>query len=686
MGAFPPQFQCYCRNKNVTVKHNKIEYINLPCAFDTETSSFIDKQGQKSGTMYIWMFGLADHIIYGRTIEELQEFFNSLNDILGEKRLIVYVHNLSFDFQIICKYFKWDEVFATAERKILKARTGNIEFRCSYLLSGMNLANLAKELKHHQSRKMVGDLDYTKIRHSQTPLTDLEMGYCEQDIQVLLDYISEKIEDDGDITKIQLTKTGYVRQHIRNYCLYTNPMAGYYRGVMKQLTLEPEEYLLLKQAFAGGFTHASWLYSGMTLKNVRSYDFTSSYPAVMCSERFPMSKGEKIDVTTLNQKKFDEYIEDYCCLIDLTFYDLDSKGFHEHILSESKCLNIEEQVVNNGRVVRCKKCRTVVTEIDFKNMMYFYDWKNIEVHHMIIYKKGYLPKPFIECILKFYEDKTQYKGDIEHVLEYALGKELLNSSYGMLVTDIIRDEFLYLDDWTTNKINKIEDVTDKIEEYNKKKNRFIFYPWGVWVTAYARRNLFSGILAIGDDYVYSDTDSVKILNADKYTEYFEEYDRLIINKMKNVSEKLNIPFEKFQPKTKQGKSKPLGVWDDEGTYDMFKTLGAKRYLTLKQGIYKLTVSGLNEKSALPYIKNLGNNEPQKIFDLFAENLDIPGEFTGKMTHTYIDKQSPKELTDYLGTTAMIYDKTAIYLEDAPYHLSLSPDYVSFLLGVKNNIL
>ncbi len=56
-----------------------------------------------------------------------------------------------------------------------------------------------------------------------------------------------------------------------------------------------------------------------------------------------------------------------------------------------------------------------------------------------------------------------------------------------------------------------------------------------------------------------------------------------------------LPRESISPKNKQGKSKTIGIWDYEGNYSKFKTLGAKRYLVLENDELHLTLAGLSNK-------------------------------------------------------------------------------------------
>ena len=253
------------------VSTNKnIHYYNVPAAFDIEVSSFY-QDDEKKACMYVWQFGILNWVTYGRTWDEYKKFMSVLSTVLdlsNERRLVVYIHNFSYEFQFMRKRFEWDKVFFLEERKPVYAITGGIEYRCSLKLSGKSLAKVGQDLQKYHIQKRVGDLDYSLIRTYKTPLTQEEWGYCEADIRVLLAYIQEKIEADGDITLIPLTNTGYVRNYCRKACFKRWKR---YKGLMSELVLTPEEYSQLKRVFAGGFTHANAHYSRRVVVHVGSF-------------------------------------------------------------------------------------------------------------------------------------------------------------------------------------------------------------------------------------------------------------------------------------------------------------------------------------------------------------------------------------------------------------------------------
>ena len=673
-----------------------IRCYNLPAAFDIETTSLYLDGEIKSAPMYVWQFGINGYVVIGRTWDEFENMLAAIIktlDLAEDKRLVIYVHNLSFEFQYIRKHFEWEKVFASDSRKVIyaitKGRYAGFEFRCSYFLSGYALAKLSDELQKYKVAKMVGDLDYSLLRHSGTPLTDQELKYCENDVRVVMAYIQERIEIDGNITtdKIPLTKTGYVRKYCRNACLFegTNHRQNVgkfisYRKKMASMTLEVDEYRQLKRAFQGGFTHANAFYSQTLLENVASYDFTSSYPYVMVSEMFPMEKGYLVNGNgQLHSKdEFEKYLLHYCCLFDVVFYGLMTQVTYEHPLSYSRCVEVKNCVADNGRVVCADKIATTITEQDYFIFRKAYTWDRIEIANFRVYRKGYLPTNFVKSILKLYSDKTTLKGVKGKEVEYQMGKGMLNSAYGMCVTDICRDEIIYNDEhvWRTEPGNHEE----LLKQYNESKKRFLFYPWGVWVTAYARRNLFTGIYEFQDDYVYSDTDSVKVLNHEKHRDYIESYNAMCRKKLEAACQYHGIDFSAVEPSTIKGEKKLLGVWDFEGVYDKFKTLGAKRYLVEKDGHIEITVSGVHKKMAAKYL--LDTYGMDGAFDAFDDNLTIPADDTGKNTHTYVDDVTQGIFTDYLGNEGEFIEQSCVHLEKAEYSLSMSVAYLNYLKGVR----
>ena len=213
----------------------------------------------------------------------------------------------------------------------------------------------------------------------------------------------------------------------------------------------------------------------------------------------------------------------------------------------------------------------------------------------------------------------------------------------------------------------------------------------MWVTAYARRNLFTGITEFGQDYIYSDTDSIKIINAGKHADYIRRYNRAIQAKLSYAMKRHGLPADAVRPKTIDGDIKPLGVWDFDGHYRRFKTLGAKRYMTeysndprnkSKRNEISITVSGLNKRTCVPYLKTQAQKLGIDIFDLFNDNMNVPAEYTGKMTHTYIDEPKTGMIIDYLGNTAEFTELSGVHLENAPYSLSISLEYARYILGLR----
>lgn len=696
------------------VKKDGCLIMNEPVSFDIEVTSMRTIQDEKVAFMYVWMLDIFDKTIIGRTWTEFLETLSAITNyfqLIGlKKRIVIYVHNLAYEFQFIRKWFNWVKVFSLARRKPLYAITSTgVEFRCSYRLTGYKLEKVGEQM----GIEKLGDFDYHLIRTYMTKLTPREYEYCIHDVKIVSECIRRKIAEEGSIAEIPLTKTGYVRRHVRNETL-KGANRCFYKAAIKALTLEAEEYMEAKRAFAGGFTHAALLHSGKEYKNVTSYDFSSSYPAVLVAEKYPMTKGIHLKPS---RKQFNELMErEECCIFTIEIEDVQQIFPCESYISESRCSELEgwdyidddgqpkhrNPVVNNGRVWSAKRLVTDITSIDYNIMKKVYTFKVKRVAHFYYYEKYYLPTTFVKCILEFYSKKTELKDVVGKEVEYMFNKENVNALFGMCCTDIVRELVEYNNDWEPPKKMKTEEekqayrdwVAQQVEKENEKRGRFLFYLWGVFCTAYARKNLWTGIFECKYDYLYSDTDSVKITNAENHAEYFDRYNEEITAKLEHAMDYHKLPYSYLRPKTIKGDEKPLGVWDFDGFYLRFKAVRAKAYMTYgydkkkKCNAFKMTVAGLSKEDAMHYLETKGDPIKQ-----FQHEMYIPPTFiedgevksaTGKLTHTYIDEPFSCEVTDYQNHTCVVMERSCVHLEPADYHLSLTRAYQDFLTERQSN--
>ena len=691
----------------VSIKKNKktIIYYNVAAAFDIETTSFYISTGtikptdkkdkSKAAFMYIWQMMINGYIVIGRTWDELHECIEILKDKLGlseELRLPMYIHNSGYEFQFMRKYFDIEDLFATDSRTPIRFLINGIEFRDSYILSGYALRNLHKDLEHKVYKKE-GDLDYKKIRHSKTPLTNDELLYCIYDVYVVSVYIWEKLERGEDVTKIPFTKTGYVREDVRKNTVDRGDKDGFlYYSKIKKLTIDPLEYRQLKLTYQGGFTHGNTLYMDDTLEDVTSMDFTSSYPTVLISERYPMSKGVYV-ILPEDKRIGDAAIEvldklrskDRCFMCQIRFTNLRCKISQECYISESKCESKTNVIVENGRIYEADEIITNITDVDLDIIRRVYEWDDVKIASVMIYKLEYLPKPLVETILDYYIGKTTLKDVEEKAIEYGIKKSLLNSIYGMMCQDPLQPSNIYVnEEWIEGEVN----ATEELKKYNTSHKRTTFYPWGVWCCAYARRNLWlGGILPLGDDYIYSDTDSVKFLNYEKNKWIFDKYNKEICRKLEIALEYHGLDKNMYRPKTIKGKEKPLGVWDYDGHYKRFKTVGAKRYLVeTDDGEIKQTIAGLPKSAGKEFFQK--QKDPFEVFRAGDKKhaLKISASETGKNCLTYIDYEQSGEITDYLGEVAEWEAQSAIHMEETAFSMSLSDEFLYRILNKRLDII
>lgn len=557
----------------------KVNYKDVICAFDIETSRLSDIE---QSIMYVWMLHIKkyDTTIVGRTWEQLKTLLQHFVSELGENTLCIYVHNLSYEFQFLRAIydFKTDEVFAVDSRKVLKCTMfeQKIEFRCSYLHSNMSLAEYTNKMDVVHKKLSGEEFDYTRIRYPWTPLTDSELQYCIHDVIGLCEAIEKEMQLDGDnLYTIPLTSTGYVRRDAKKAMRSIGP------SFVKSQLPDIEVYKMCREAFRGGDTHANRFYAGRIVKNVKSADRSSSYPDVQCNCEFPVAEfyyAGKVDFDEL------EYLisvrkKAVLMRISITNIRLTDEFWGAPYISRDKCRRIENGIFDNGRILSADYLETTITDVDLRIIVDQYTFDDLCAYDVAYSRYGKLPKPLIAETIAYYRAKTELKNVPGQEIYYMKSKNKLNSIYGMMAQDPVKQSIIFSSgDWKTGE----EPMEELLDASNRKA--FLCYQWGVWVTAWARYRLQEGIKLAGDNFVYCDTDSVKYIGDIDWTAY----------NAKRIADSKKSGAYATDP---AGITHYMGVYEADGEYAEFKTLGSKKYAyTYKEGgETHVTIAGVNKR-------------------------------------------------------------------------------------------
>lgn len=646
-------------------RYNKKYYDDTIYTFDIETSSYFecdnvihpaseydkykDRDLEYLSCMYVWQFSVDDHVFYGRTWEELKDFFD-LIDHDKDTVKIVYVHNLSFEFQFLWSHFEMLEVFARKSRKVLYCSLADysIEFRCSLFLTNASLEYLP-DIFNLDVKKQTGKLDYKLLRHNQTPLTEDEKLYCEYDCLVLYEVIRYYHDIYGHCYRIPRTNTGIVRKAFQKHVRKND---SYKHKILKCYNDDPVIYTMLVKAFAGGYTHANYIHAGDIVDNVTSYDEASAYPYHMIARRYPARKFRKCFVKDLNR-----LLTGFAYLMKITLKNVKSRYFN-HFISYSKCYDCYNIVLDNGRIITADQITLYCTDVDIKLYMDCYDF-DYQIDEIYYSTYEYLPIELIQFLLQLYGEKTILKGS---GAEYSIKKGQFNSMYGMCVTNNIRDKVDFDNGvWTENALSN-DEIIEMLQKERKKA--FLSFAWGVWITAYSRDTLCRQIMNYDDQTVYCDTDSIKLKEGYDPV-YIDNYNKSVHALIENISSKRNIDIDLFYPKDKKGKAHCLGLFENEGTYKQFVTLGAKKYCYTDDIGLHITVSGVPKKTGASCLTDISE---------FKKGFVFHNEKTGKLAACYNDDMKEHFLTDYLGNCCKIDSRSGVTFIGSDYTLGITIEY------------
>lgn len=628
-------------------RNNKRIYKDLICAFDIETTN--DRESVQA-FMYIWQFQINNITVMGRTWDEFIKLMQNISvELKTDEYIVVFVHNLSFEFQFLRGIYNFnkEEVFAIDSRKVLKCEMFNhIEFRCSYLQTNMSLNEFTNKMGVQDVKLSGEDFNYNIARYPWTPLTEKELQYCINDVKGLVEAMRVQMDLEQDtFYTLPLTSTGYVRRDVKA------AMRHYNRQDLKDMLPDYNVFCMLREAFRGGNTHANRYYANVILNDVHSNDYASSYPNVQINCRFPMSPWLREDGMDLDRCLRKIYKHKRACLMRVKLFDVKLKDpmWGAPYLAKAKCRNVQHCENDNGRILSADYLETTLTDIDFKIVLEEYDFSWIEFIDFYHCRYGLLPKQLRETVLEYFRRKTELKGVQGQELYYMKSKNKLNSVYGMSVQSPVKQSIDFENDFILRQ-DPEEELLD-----NANKRAFMSYAWGVWTTAHARAELEEAIKMCGDRFVYCDTDSVKYLGDIDFTSFND--------KKRRRSEENGAAAT--DPK---GTRNYLGVMEHDADYSEFVTMGAKKYAyRYHDGKLGITIAGVNKSKGADELEAAGGLKVFKEGFVFKKAGGTESIYNDDPDIKYIIREGRK-----------INITSNLYIKESEYTLGVTADYARIL--------
>ena len=593
-------------------------YNDCIIMLDTETSK--ERPGEVCKNYVVaWTLSIRAYeqnlvTLYGTRPSEIVTCINNLIMNMRGDNTIIFVHNLSYDWVFLRKFFmkEWGtpehQLNTKPHYPIFITFANGVMLRDSLILAQRSLDKWAKDLNvEHQ--KAVGSWVYDEIRQQGNRFTPDEKTYIEHDTLAGVECIDKTLHVlNKRIYSLPYTATGIPREEVRK-------RAGKNRGrdLFKKIVPDYDIQQFLEYVFHGGYTHNNRHYCERVIREpVDAYDEASAYPYVMCAYKFPMSKFYDTDPAKpewiLNNS------EDYAYIFTLILIKpkLKSDDISMPALQKSKALKMINPIEDNGRILCAEYVEIRLNEIDLSVIMQQYKYEKAICIDVKYAHKDYLPRWFTDYVYQCFVDKTQLKGG--DPVQYSIAKAKLNSLYGMCVQRpvklVIEENYLTGDYSIADEQNEREIY----QQYVDSPRSVLPYQWGVWVTSYAFANLFK-IGSYAGIWIYSDTDSCYGMEWDK--------DGLAAY---NESCKARLRERGYGAVEHNGREYWLGICELDGQYKEFISVGAKRYaVRMLNDVLKITVAGV-PKSGVLCLKNDIRN--------FRAGLVFDGETTGKMQHTY----------------------------------------------------
>lgn len=574
-----------------------------------------------------------------RNIEEFIINFLNFDFQLGKNgHGIVFFHNFKFDFRffrsMLIKVFHNNypnirtdipysqgglyEDFMTDSKSWLYFRIHNLEFRCSWRLTGQSLYSFTKDMGV-QHRKILGANDYG-VHYPDEQLSKEYHDYMYNDVVGLGEAICQMCKLEGlTLNTLPYTATGFPRNDVKRKFRANKKLILEFRKSRP----DPVEFRIWAKAYAGGHTQANEIYREKKitslLGNIKHRDFVSFYPSMIYTQLYPIGKGRLESIPTVDEMLNDEVIrqreEDNlkklaysndrmlftrCLIINFSMKDGVMPFIpHSHV---EKVNYYSDAVYYSHKLKEVHGAFIINTCTPELRMIYEYcNCDHIIPLDLYTYKAGRMPKPILDTVMQYFKDKSDYKYQVKDAekkhlptllelkakLQRAKGK--LNGIYGMLVEMIIKDMYTIKDDGSIETkvvdIYDLQNIKEALTNYygsfkegiegSCRNGKCLSYSHGVFVTAWAKYYLFLFCKTIGwENIIYCDTDSAFYKSTDEIEQRIQKLNDQLRKEAINTNAYTDVTLPDGTTKRCY-----LHYFDDEEEkITAFKVLNAKRYM------------------------------------------------------------------------------------------------------------
>ena len=515
----------------------------------------------------------ASHIVRGRTIEGFmtyveQLYFDNKKTTKSGKgkpqKINVYTHNLKFDGDFILYYIlknKIAEVVSEVRENVLynfKIRFpsgAEIAFYDSLKIFPMKAEKIGKL---YGIEKLKGEWDYKKYRDATTEISPEEWAYVDHDVMIvsraLADYRARGYMENTQAAiayneRLKRTwpwfhKLPVLRLKKGDFSVYRDK----FPKEIKPLPVRQHKHLLM--GYFGGISYVNPKYANKDIIGAYSYDVNSMYPAQMHDAMLPFGDPNIIENPSLKYAL--HCLRTWPCVVaDIDDLSITLKS-ERHLPFLMFPTNSQTSVRMQGKVISCRHEKAVLSCQDFRIMESEYNIHTMKIKRLYCFnsKRGQYAA-FVDYFYGMKSDADEVRNDpnasaadkMQAEIIRNVAKVMINASYGKDGTKLLRTTNKTVYNPAENVLENRQDTEIAIPEY--------YLPSAIFICSNARWQLYSAARLVRDDFIYSDTDSIKV------TSHGNEI-------LQNSPEFFVDPLK-------------LGAWGYEGRYETARFVRQKTY-------------------------------------------------------------------------------------------------------------